>query len=798
MFQQLAHGGVALSSRSAKLNRKNGKLVTVFLTLVLVMSGLVHSPAHAVENGFYACTTGVIVTNNDDPRYQIANNVAGGGQSCVGAVVIPIGVLSLSSNAFSGATALTSITLPATVTRIGASAFYGATSLTSITIPASVTYIGDAAFYGATSLASITMGAGVTSIGTNAFSGATALTSITLPASVTSIGAGAFSGATALATVTFAPGSNIDMSDAFSGATALTSITIPASFERIEERAFYGATALATVTFAAGSQLTSIGEDAFRGTALTSITIPANVTSIDGSAFQYATQLATVTFAAGSQLTSIGDYAFSGTALTSFSIPANVTSIGTYNAAFWSATLLSDITVDGANPNYSAADGVIFNKNSDTLIIRLNGRSGTSYTIPSTVTSVAPWAFQETALTSITIPASVTSIDEGAFSWTDALTTVTFETGSQLTSIGDYAFQGLGAITSITIPANVTSIGNEAFSDAPSLTSVYFLGNAPTAVNAFPDVANGAKAFVGFAATGFVVDADSKWNNLIVETGGYLVTYNTFGGSLVTAHRYDTDIATPTSPTRNGYTFAGWSLTDGGSVITFPHTPASAGDITLYARWTVAPTTATLKPTLTGTAKVGATLTARKGTWTGSPAPTFTYQWYACTQKVLSATQTVPGTCATINGATNTTFKLTSTHKGKYVTVKVTGTSVGTGPVSWLSASTSTKVLMRAAATTKPTLTGTAKVGKTLTVRKGTWAGSPAPRFTYQWYACTRKVSSATRTVPGTCKPIKGATQTTFTLTSAHKGKYITVKVTGTSSGTPKTLWLAKTTTKVT
>ncbi len=202
-------------------------------------------------------------------------------------------------------------------------------------------------------------------------------------------------------------------------------------------------------------------------------------------------------------------------------------------------------------------------------------------------------------------------------------------------------------------------------------------------------------------------------------------------------------------------------------------------------------------PTMSGTSKVGEILTADKGKWFGYSAPTFTYQWYACTQQVSSATQTVPGTCATINAATQTTFTLTSTHKGKYITVKVTGTSVGTDPVSWLSVSTSTKVLMRATATTKPTLTGTAKVGKTLTANKGTWTGSPAPTFTYQWYACTQQVSSATQTVPGTCATINAATQPTLTLTSVHKGKYITVKVTGASSGTTKTLWLAKTTTKV-
>jgi alpha-tubulin suppressor-like RCC1 family protein len=258
--------------------------------------------------------------------------------------------------------------------------------------------------------------------------------------------------------------------------------------------------------------------------------------------------------------------------------------------------------------------------------------------------------------------------------------------------------------------------------------------------------------------------------------------------------------ATINAATQTTYTLTSTHL---GKYITVKVTGTSAG--TDPVSWlsvststeVLTQTAATTKPTLTGAAKVGATLTANKGTWTGSSSPTLTYQWYACTQKVSSATQTVPGTCATINAATQTTLTLTSTHKGKYIAVKVTGTSSGTDPVSWLSVSTSTKVLMRAAVTTKPTLTGTAKVGKTLTANKGTWTGSPAPTFTYQWYACTQQVSSATQTVPGTCVAINAATQPTLKLTSVHKGKYITVKVTGTSSGTPKTLWLAKTTTKV-
>lgn len=109
------------------------------------------------------------------------------------------------------------------------------------------------------------------------------------------------------------------------------------------------------------------------------------------------------------------------------------------------------------------------------------------------------------------------------------------------------------------------------------------------------------------------------WNALTLIIGFYTVTYNTSDGSAVATEGYDASIPKPTSPTRTGYTFAGWSATAGGSVITFPHTPASAGDITLHAKWTRIPVkaVATVKPTVSGTAKVSNTLTGNKGTWTG-------------------------------------------------------------------------------------------------------------------------------------------------------------------------------------
>ena len=101
----------------------------------------------------------------------------------------------------------------------------------------------------------------------------------------------------------------------------------------------------------------------------------------------------------------------------------------------------------------------------------------------------------------------------------------------------------------------------------------------------------------------------------------------------------------------------------------------------------------------------------------------------------------------------------------------------------------------RASATTKPIVLGTPRVGQKLRVNKGRWIGYPTPTFTYKWYACTAKVTQATQSIPGTCRVIKSATRSRFKLSSAQKGKYIAVLVTGVSTNTSATRWLSKTTT---
>ena len=218
-----------------------------------------------------------------------------------------------------------------------------------------------------------------------------------------------------------------------------------------------------------GKSVTSIGDEAFEDCiSLTSITIPNSVTSIGDGAFLECTGLTSITIP--NSVTSIGNWAFLGcTGLTSITIPNSVTSIGDH--AFGDCSGLTSINVASDNNYYSDNNGVLFNKKKTELIRYPQGKSQTSYTIPSSVTIIGGWAFDGcTGLTSITIPNSVTSIGNYAFYGCTGLTSITIP--NSVTSIGDEAFDGCTGLTSITIPNTVTSIGSGAFACCTGLTSI--------------------------------------------------------------------------------------------------------------------------------------------------------------------------------------------------------------------------------------------------------------------------------------------------------------------------------------
>lgn len=155
-------------------------------------------------------------------------------------------------------------------------------------------------------------------------------------------------------------------------------------------------------------------------------------------------------------------------------------------------------------------------------------------------------------------------------------------------------------------------------------------------------------------------------------------------------------------------------------------------------------------PTVTGVAAVGNTQSSKAGTWTAGAK--LSYQWKR--------------NGAAIAKATGTSYVLTATDKGAKITLDVTGTLPG-----YATRTVGSKALTIAAGTiTAPaaTISGTAKVGRTLTAKAGTWKPSGVA-LKYQWKA--------------NGKNIAGATKASFKLTTKQKKAKITVTVTGTKAG---------------
>ncbi len=104
--------------------------------------------------------------------------------------------------------------------------------------------------------------------------------------------------------------------------------------------------------------------------------------------------------------------------------------------------------------------------------------------------------------------------------------------------------------------------------------------------------------------------------------------------------------------------------------------------------------TQSIAASILGTAKIGKSLTARFGSWSGTAPIAYTYKWYRCVAKGTVATKGLPlasTKCSVISGATKSVYKLAKADKGKYVRVLVTAKNAA-GTAMSLSKSTSLKV----------------------------------------------------------------------------------------------------------
>lgn len=176
---------------------------------------------------------------------------------------------------------------------------------------------------------------------------------------------------------------------------------------------------------------------------------------------------------------------------------------------------------------------------------------------------------------------------------------------------------------------------------------------------------------------------------------------------------------------------------------------------------TAAPPANTALPTITGTPKVGETLTAENGTWSNSPTA-FQYQWQRCNSGGTS--------CGNIAAATQKTYVAKTADAGRTLRVVVTAVNAD-GATNARSAATAVVTPTAGAPqnTARPSITGEATVGEELTADPGTWTGNPT--FAHQWQRCDADGSN--------CLNVTGATGQTYGVRIADLGFRLRVAVTG-------------------
>jgi hypothetical protein len=166
----------------------------------------------------------------------------------------------------------------------------------------------------------------------------------------------------------------------------------------------------------------------------------------------------------------------------------------------------------------------------------------------------------------------------------------------------------------------------------------------------------------------------------------------------------------------------------------------------------------TTAPAVTGTAKVGSTLTVSNGTWTGSPTG-YTYQWQRCTSST---------SCTDITGASNQTYVVRTADAGNKLRAVVTASNADGKSTANSNLTDTVAASGGPVNTVRPSITGDAIVGSTLTAQTGTWSGNPT--FAYQWLQCDR--------FGGSCVRVVGATGKTYGVRLADVSGTLRVAVT--------------------
>ena len=496
----------------------------------------------------------------------------------------PKGLKEIGDEAFHGFTKLASVQFPSTLKNIGVSAFASCEALADLSLPNGLESIEGSAFSGCTALKTIVFPESIKSIGGYAFYGCTQLNGdVTIPEGVEKLGSGIFSN-TSIWRIFYRAKNAMNTGN--NGIGDVERVVIDSNVEIIPNNCFNYCPTLQQVTFEERTDDATLilGTGCFSSNSkLQSITLPKGKIVIRGAAFSECYGLET--FETLGVVTEIQEDSSYGTyngafhycrALTKIAFPDGLLKVG--NKAFAMCENLQSVHL-GNSVKY-IGDSVF------------EGCPLTDIQFGNQLDSIGAFAFLETNLEAvdlgehiqsighgafwkcrnlqhIDIPSSVKTIGNSAFTYCSSLSSITLAEG--LEEIGDELFAGCSSLKELVIPSTVKKIGNRILYDVPvtpfimEVLESHIQDPKKVEYNDDPFFARYNKLTLRVpAGTLEAYQSTYPWSQFtkIEEIKGpeYTLTYVVDGEVYKTVQVESGKAITPEpEPTKEGYTFSGWS-----------------------------------------------------------------------------------------------------------------------------------------------------------------------------------------------------------------------------------------------
>ena len=430
-----------------------------------------------------------VLDENNQYTFKVTAIGSAGTYTNVTAVNLPSTLKTINTNAFSNSQ-ITTINIPAGTDDIKDGAFAQIENLTAITVDAGnskytaedgILYEDKSgnkylkAYPVAKAGTTFTVPSGVYGVSTNGFQLAQNLTTINLPASVQDLPASA-------------------EANGFTSAKKLTAIKVDPSNTKFKDEDGVVLTQDGKTLVAYPFARRGVPDPNYNGPLATMhagevYTIPNSVETIAKGAFA---QVQHITAVKLNNVKKISEGAFySVRNLRNVELGASVETIE--DGAITGSPDFTRFAVDSNNPNYTAdAEGIIYTKNKDELVLYPSGRAGEYSTLPTTKKIRRRAFYYAQKVTKVNFNSALENIDNDAFQVTTALKEITFAAPSSLNRIGTWVFY-MSGLTKLELPASLKEIGSTAFASNNNLKTVTVAANSQLesiGTDAFKDNSN--------------------------------------------------------------------------------------------------------------------------------------------------------------------------------------------------------------------------------------------------------------------------------------------------------------------